>query len=387
MSSTANAPGRRWLRRSVLVGLLVATVLLLREGETHLRAASLLLRFADAGATGAIASYGKHPVHEELTPIALEEGSLRARLYTPEGVSAPPGVVVVHGVHRLGIDEPRLMRFARAIAATGVTVLTPEVREIADYRVDPRSIDTIGAAAKALSGRLGRGRVGVMGMSFAGGLALLAAADARFAADIGFVVAVGAHHDLARVLRFFITNQVELPDGTRAPLKAHEYGALVLIYGHMEDFVPRADAPIAREAVRLWLWEQHAAARERAKTLSPEGRAVIDALFDGKIEAVAPAFAAELARDTGETARVSPRGHLGALKVPVFLLHGAGDTVIPAAETLWIASEVPPSLLRSVLVSSAVVHVEIQGEPPLSERWALVHFMARILQEAEASAR
>jgi pimeloyl-ACP methyl ester carboxylesterase len=375
------------LRRVLLVGLLVATVLLFREAETHLRAASLLLRFADAGATGALASYGKHAVHEELAPLVTKDGALRARVYTPEGVSNPPGVVVVHGVHRLGIDEPRLTRFARAIAATGVTVFTPEVSEIADYRVDPRSIDTIGAAATALSARLGHGRVGVMGMSFAGGLALLAAADDRFASAIGFVVAVGAHHDLARVLRFFLSNQVERPDGTREPLKAHEYGALVLIYGHMEAFVPKADAAVARDAVRLWLWEQRDAAREREKSLSPEARAVIDALFDNKIEAVAPAFEAELARDSGETARVSPRGHLGALKVPVFLLHGAGDTVIPAAETLWIASEVPPDLLRAALVSSAVVHVEIQGEPALSERWALVHFMARILDEAEANAR
>ena len=43
-------------------------------------------------------------------------------------------------------------------------------------------------------------------MSFAGGLSLLAAADPRFAEDVGFVVAVGAHHDLARVSRFFATD-------------------------------------------------------------------------------------------------------------------------------------------------------------------------------------
>ena len=82
---------------------------------------------------------------------------------------------------------------------------------------------------------------------------------------------------------------------------------------------------------------------------------------------------------------VSPRGHLGSIRVPVFLLHGQGDTVIPAAETLWIASEVPPAELRAALVSPAIIHVEIQGEPPLGEKWALVHFMAGILDEAAST--
>ena len=82
---------------------------------------------------------------------------------------------------------------------------------------------------------------------------------------------------------------------------------------------------------------------------------------------------------------VSPRGHLAGLGVPVFLLHGAGDTVIPSAETEWIAREVPPSMLRSALVSPALVHVEMGPGTPLGQQWELVHFMARVLEEAEAT--
>src|SRR6185369_6584439 len=115
-------------------------------------------------------------------------------------------------------------------------------------------------------------RVGVMGMSFAGGLSLLAAADPRFASDIGFVVAIGAHDDLERVLRFFATNEIAQPDGTTVKLEAHEYGALVMIYGNAERFFPAADVPAAREALRLRLWEQPDAAREKAKELGPASR-------------------------------------------------------------------------------------------------------------------
>src|SRR5689334_14309379 len=158
MPPTPRPRRRRW--RALLLGLVVLGLLLARPAGVHLRAAALLLRFQDAGASGFVADFEKHPVDEVDAAVATPEGEVRARVYTPRGVADPPGVVIVHGVHRLGIDEPRLVRFSRSIAATGVTVLTPEVKEIADYRIDPRSIATIGAAAGSLHARLGHRRVG-----------------------------------------------------------------------------------------------------------------------------------------------------------------------------------------------------------------------------------
>src|SRR5262249_28155246 len=154
--------------------------------------------------------------------------------YLPQGAADAPGIVLAHGVHHLGIDEPRLVRFARTIAKAGVVVLTPDIQELRDYHVDPRSIDTIGFAARALKDEVHRPNVGLMGMSFAGGLSLLAAADPRFSGDIGYVVAVGAHDDLERVSRFFATGHIEDPDGHPSPLAPHEYGPLVLVYDHVD---------------------------------------------------------------------------------------------------------------------------------------------------------
>ena len=224
-----------------------------------------------------------------------------------------------------------------------------------------------------------------MGMSFAGGLSLLAAADPRFAGDIGFVVAVGAHDDLARVSRFFATDAIDAPDGSRVHLHAHGYGALVMIYGRPERFFAAEDVPVAKDAIRLWLWDQRDEARARAEALGPEAWATVDALFEGRVDLVAPELLAETDRDHEAMDRVSPHGKLGHVRAPVFLLHGAGDTVIPAAETAWLASEVPPDVLREALVSPAIVHVEMEDGTALSDQWALVRFMARVLEEADAA--
>jgi dienelactone hydrolase len=371
-------------RRIALLVVVVVLAVSAHPAYEHLRAASLLVRFSDPKATGFIANFDRHDVVETPLEIQLSKGSARARLYAPVGVARAPGIVLLHGVHYLGIDEPRLVRFARTIAATGVTVLTPEIREIADYRIDAASLETIAASVGALRARLEVPTVGVMGLSFAGGLALVAASEKEYSAGIGFVVTVGADDDLPRVLRFFATNTIELPDGTTRPMKAHDYGPLVLVHARVADFFPPEDVAGASDALRLWLSEHFDEARARAATVSPPSRALLETCFDHDVAALAPKLLAEIGA-TEETMRaVSPHDHLANIRVPVFLLHGAGDNVIPYSETLWLAHDTPPRYLRDVLVSSAIQHVELEGEPTAKERWQLVDFMADVLGQASA---
>jgi dienelactone hydrolase len=378
-------PRRRWRRVAVF---LVATllVLLARPASHHVRAATLLTAFSDPAA---LPEVSEELLTVDVTPDAAAHGaprSVRARLYAPRGQAAPsaPAVVMVHGVHRLGIEEPRLQRFARAVAGAGVVVLTPEIEELSDYHVAARSIDTVGAAARALRRRVGSERVGLMGMSFGGGVALLTAAEPRFADEIAFVVAIGAHDDLARVSRFFATGETVDVGGTVRALRAHEYGATVLVYTHIEDFFPAEDVPAAREALRLWLWEQRGEARKAAAPLSPASKERIERLFAADVAAVRPELLAEIERREIEMKLVSPHARLGTMKAHAYLLHGEGDNVIPATETSWLAREVPEASLRAVLVSPAIAHVELK-EPTVMDKWALVHFMGLILGEAERS--
>ena len=66
------------------------------------------------------------------------------------------------------------MSFAAAMASCGLQVLTPELPGIKDYHVDHDSVRVIGESARWFAQRTGA-PVGVMGLSFSGGLALVAA--------------------------------------------------------------------------------------------------------------------------------------------------------------------------------------------------------------------
>ena len=376
---------RRQAIRIFVVLLGVAAVLaLVRPCWTYFRAAAILLRVQAPQHPGALANFRAHPIEEVLTEVPTPSGPIRARLYIPKDNHRlnAPGLVLVHGVHRLGIDEPRLVAFARALSASGIRVLTPELLSLADYHVDRSSVDLIGYSARALSAQLGQ-KVGVLGLSFAGGLSLLAAADPRFAPCMSLVVSVGAHDDLERVSQFLISNMIERPDGTTLRMTAHEYGVLILVYSHPEDFFPPADVPAAHETLRLLLWEKVDESRKQAERLSPSSRQKMELLYNHQVEPLTEELRQSIARHRVEMAPVSPHGNLGALQVPVLLLHGAADNVIPPSELLWLQSDVPPAALKAALISPAISHVAMGGEPSVADQWKLVHFMAQILELTE----
>ncbi len=308
----------------------------------------------------------------------LEVGSERvlARAYLPSA-RAVRCIVIGHGVHYLGIDEPRLMRFATELARVNVAVLTPELADLADYRVTRAGADVLGGAAQWFSERCSA-KVGLLGFSFAGGLALLAAEDPRYAAHLDYVASVGGYEDLGRVLRFLLTDTVETPSGP-VQRKAHEYGLVVLIYEHIDALVPAPDRAVMRAAVKAWLEEKRSVAWAIASfrtTLAAERLFV--AIASGNASDYDDALRSVLKHSEAASESLSPRRNLRSITVPVLLLHGRDDSVIPAEESIWADRDLHGRPHRT-LVTPLIEHVEIAGTPTLMDRLRLVHFMAALL--------
>jgi pimeloyl-ACP methyl ester carboxylesterase len=291
-------------------------------------------------------------------------------------------MVVVHGLHQLGMEEPRLVNFAKALAETGVEVLTPQVDAIADYRVVPESIDVIGKSAQEL-GRLAGQQVGIVGLSFAGGLSLMAAADPKYADSICCVAAVGAQDDVQRVEHYLVEGRTEWPDGRLLTTPPHEYGWLILIYSHPEDFFLPADVEGARNSLRLLLHEDVDGAKHLSQALSPAGQASMSAILQHQRDSFRAKLAADLESHSAEAVSVSPHGHLQGLKAMVLLVHGEGDDVIPPSETGWLAKDIPSGHLQAALISRAISHVNLERQPGWRDQLAVVHWIALMLGDAD----
>jgi pimeloyl-ACP methyl ester carboxylesterase len=179
-----------------------------------------------------------------------------------------------------------------------------------------------------------------------------------------------------------VTGQEEFPDGHILPAPAHDYGASVFVYAHLPQFFDPNDIPAAHEALKYWLWEEPKNAEPWLAKLSPQGRKLLDALMSRRIDLARPQLLAAFHADQAELASLSPDGQIGNLRVPVFILHGASDTIIPPAESVWLEKEVPGRDLRAILITPAFTHVDPQHKASWIDQVRLVDFIAAVLQEA-----
>ncbi|MFK7987259.1 MAG: alpha/beta fold hydrolase [Sandaracinaceae bacterium] len=342
---------RRWRVRVVLsLGLAAVLALALGPVARHLAAARMLTRFAadeDLGTPG----------------MPLTVAGMDARAYG----SGPP-LLLVHGVHPGGMHEPRLIRFARILAAEGYRVVTPQLSALAEFRLDPETATRIAQAARELAEHSPDGRIGVVGISIGGGMALMAA-DGEPA--IRAVLAIGAHHDARRLTAWWLGEGISGPDGVALESAPPEtYGLQVLAHAYAEEVFGPDEAPAARRAIAAQFDDSHP-----PETLAPRTQARLQALRTSP----APPWLAPVVDAHRDALRdASPVGHLGALDADVFLLHGLSDPVVPPVESGWIASELPAARVGGVLQTPLIGHAE-RHDVGLAEQLRVVHLVAGAL--------
>jgi len=374
---------------------LVAVALVLALGTVarlYGRGATFVARAAGAeGLVGDVAHWGRQPVTETAVEIPWRDGTLRGRRYSPPGATGRP-LLLVPGVHASGIDEPRLVGFARELAAIGHPTLTAELTDLTHYRITARTTDMIEDAALWLAAQpnpAGDGRVGIMGISFAGGLSIVAAGRPALRDRLAFVLSFGGHGDLPRTLHYLSTGTQ--PDGThRAP---HDYGVAIILLGVADQVVPQDQAESLRtailaflEASRLDMIDKPHAAKEfaRARTLAdalPEpSRTLMTYVNNRDVVHLGPILAPHLTTLGGDAALSPDRGEPPAC--PIYLLHGLDDNVIPAIESQLLARTLRDrGVTVRFLATPLVTHAEVDHAASVSSAFALVRFWTEVLED------
>jgi fermentation-respiration switch protein FrsA (DUF1100 family) len=134
-----------------------------------------------------------------------------------------------------------------------------------------------------------------------------------------------------------------------------------------------------REGFKHWLHEDQKTARAVAKArTTPEAERLWQLLEHQQLQTLAPELDRLLEAQQRELASLSAAGHLRALRVPVYLLHGTHDSVIPASETDSANLELQGAPHRA-LVSPLLEHVSVSERAGWGDKLALVTFMAQLL--------
>jgi dienelactone hydrolase len=372
----------RVLRLLMVAGALGAAVYWF--AAPHIRSAALLLDLT--GAAPRIRAWlpvSRHDVSSEDVTVPTRTMSIGARVYRPVRARGP-ALLIFPGVHGGGVDEPRLVSMARQLAAAGGTVITVPLPDLRAYRLTVRSVDMIEDAIVWASRTFGTdGRIGVAGISFAGGLTLVAAGRPGVSDRLTSVFALGAHADLPRVLRYLCG------EGTPAtlPPAARLWRSAVFSASRSHTWCPRNRS---RRSTTPWLRSSMRPSAEgmnpaRAKQLFEGARAEEAALPEPSHTLMRAVNARDVrtlgralgsfAEEVGGAPELSP-ARSPATSARVFLLHGTADSVIPSTETLALQAYLtargnPPV---QVLLTPLVTHADARADVPLGDTWRLIRF-------------
>jgi dienelactone hydrolase len=382
----------------IFATVIVVVAALVYLAVPYVRAASLFVRVAHLG--GHVEQFAaSHARQVSVLPphmVSVRAGSVPAQFYRPAG-GFTRSALLIPGIHSMGINEPRLTALARDLAGSGVMVMTLALPDLQHYLLTTHSTDVIEDAVSWMASRSDLapdGRIGIIGISFAGGLSLVAAGRPSIRDKLAYVVSFGGHADLPRVLRYLATGEETQMPGVRT-VPPHDYGVAVILYQFADQgIVPAEQVAPLRKGIETFLYASQLTlvdmnqanatfhnAREYAKTLPEPARTYMNYVNDRNVKKLGPALLPYLNASGVDSPTLSAARSPSVPSAPVFLLHGSEDSVIPTAESVLLAD-----YLRSrgvevrLLISELITHAEVDRSAAAADTLRLISFWANVLK-------
>jgi dienelactone hydrolase len=365
------------------VGALVAAVLDLPAERSHYVAARLLLDAVPNPPFHLPATAAGRPVPRT---IQLGQGTAAtttaASLWLPTRGRRLPGIVIAVGAAPLGRHDPHVVQLARAFVRAGRAVLVPDLA-LRTGALDAADLDRITAAFQALAAlpRVDPGRVGLLGISWGGALAVVAAARPPLATEVAFVATFGAFYDLADLAGAVVTGAT-VYQGRTVPWRTVPEAAALLRSGVLSLLTP-AEAGAVRAALA------HADATSGVPVpaeLTPAERAVV-ALLTNRDPTRVARLAAGLPPSVQRVRQAfSPAFHVQWLRAPLLALHSTDDPAAPWTESALLVAAArahDPGGARLTLVhvfSHVAQRRSLVALGSLLDDWRLVRYVAGLLQ-------
>ena len=282
-----------------------------------------------------------------------------------------PRIILLPGAAPAGRDDARVVSLASSLAAAGREVVVPELSlfsEELDVDDLARVVEVAARNCRADDGLV------LMGFSYGGALALVAAADERVAGCIDLVATFGAYADLVGVLQAAVTG-ASVVDGQMYPWGAAD---------------PAIVATMVRDAaMKLVPEEQRDPLRRALDRREPAGLPDTADLVYRMVTSDDPIVVADLARSLpppgqGLFETFSPVGVADEVEADVLAAHAHDDPAVPVAELRRLDKAFPEA---EVMTVRSFDHVDLSTDdgmvPLVTDLLTAWSFMQAVLRAQE----
>jgi hypothetical protein len=401
------------VRSTRRASLLIALALLVVAGLValpYLDALGFIIRAADLPGTPAtVAAWRANSfTRDSDITVPTRGGAIPARFFRPARQTHRT-LVLIPGVHRDGINESRLVGLAEDLAATGYGVLTVAAPDLQRFKITPAVTDTIEDAVRWTSEQprfRTDGKIGIVGISFSGGLSIVAAGRDSIKDRVAFVMSFGGHGDLSRAMHYLTTGEVlgdlEQAKRSSAVLGAdhvgvhppHDYGLAVTLLNLADRVVPADQVGPLSKGIDGFLLASSLAVtdppnaipvfeemKKYQETLPEPSRTYMQYVNDRAVDKLGPILSpvADALKDHPAMPSLSPERSTPPT-APIFLLHGVDDSVIPSVETVLLAEHLKGKARVEGLLSGLITHAEVNRTATSTEVWRLAKFWRDIMK-------
>jgi pimeloyl-ACP methyl ester carboxylesterase len=318
---------------------------------------------------------------------SIDGRSRTADLYRPADAPAAAGLVLVPGATPQGRRDPRLMAFARELAAARLAVLVPALPGLRRLQLDADHAVPVADAVRHLSESADGGRVALAAISYAAGPAVLAALRPELRRRVGLVLLVGPYYDVEAALTYVITGAYRpAPGADWRRGRPNPRGTWAFVAGNASRLDSAGDRRLLRAIAARKRRDPQAEVGDLARHLGPDGRAVY-ALATAREPERIPALIQALpdaVRDGIAALDLSTRD-LARLPGEIRLLHGRDDPVIPFTESRRLQAALPADRTRLDLVDG-LLHADLQ-EVSVADAWTLLGLTYDVLSWRDRAAR
>jgi dienelactone hydrolase len=291
-------------------------------------------------------------------------GTVDGRIYSPGGGDGARhgALILILGARPVDLDDPTLNRFAEGLSRVGLVVMIPSSSGLAAGRIAPEEVDAVVGDVELLRARpdVDPARIGILGFSVGGSVAIQAAADPRLADKLILVNAFGSYGDATDLVRAVSTRSLAYA-GMDQAWEPNPLTRWVIARQLVDTLPDEHDRDVLD---RLYL-QSDETAREDVPTMTPVGRAALG-LLDGlppaeTEQALAMLPPATIARLHG----ISPESVLDRVEAHLFIMHDVGDHFVPYTESRRMAALAPPGHLDQYAEFDLFDHV-MPGRAPTS---------------------
>lgn len=318
--------------------------------------------------------------------IPGSNGPIDVRIFAPVGRPAGRPIVMVHGLVPYGNRDGYLDAVANNLAELGYMVVVPTLPAETHYEMRPSDLTVIENVINWTARETGQ-KVSVIGASFGGGLAVSAALSPSVAGHVKLIFMLSGYYNMDSIARYYMHEPVYDPYGRR--YQGDPPGPLMILSPYLAELVPSDELSALKQELEVLKSRRGLRVAERdlaVVRLSPNEQRDLDDLETVSTPEIRQRFIAMLARHRQDFEAMSPSAVIGNLNVPLYVLHGVSDTVLPAGEIEWMRKDLAGNPNAHILITPWVGHAAIGQPASLRQKLAVASFGAGILAKISRSA-